>query len=62
MVEGDFSTNTLYSDLRGTRSQLRNTPSLPRTQVVQIDAGDGFLLGVIGNKFNKKPRAAFRDG
>lgn len=51
MVEGDFSTHTFYSNLRGTHSQLRNTPCLPHTQVAQIDTGDGFLLGVIGNKF-----------
>lgn len=34
MVEGDFSTNTFYSNLRGAHSQLRNTPCLPHTQVV----------------------------
>lgn len=51
MVDGDFSTNAFSSNLRGTHSQLGNTPCLPHTQAVQRDTGDGFLLGVIGNKF-----------
>lgn len=37
MMEGDFSTNTFYSNLRGKHSQLRNTPCLPQTQAVQMD-------------------------